>query len=49
MAQLEIYFDDLIPETKLEVEWLYGLEPGEDNNWEVSPLAILEYEDDTDS
>jgi hypothetical protein len=45
---VEIYFKDLIPEKQIEVLELYGYKHESDGNFEIMPLAILEYEGDED-
>jgi len=46
MKTLEIYFSDLNEETQKNVLELYDLESEEDGNFEISPLTILECEDE---
>ena len=41
---VEIYLKDLTPDKQKEV--LEASNCGPDDNWELSPLAILEYEDE---
>lgn len=42
MNTVEIYLKDLTPEKQQEVLQASGTGP--DDNWELSPIAILEYE-----
>lgn len=42
MAQIEIYWDDLKPEKQQEI--LEAL--GENGNYDVFPLAVLEFEEE---
>jgi len=46
MDTIEIYFDDLIPETQREVLALYKVNSREELNTELLPLFILQYEED---
>ncbi len=41
---LEIYFDDLALHAQQEVLTFYGMEDNSEGNFEISPLAILEYD-----
>jgi len=44
MKTLEIYYHDLNTEAKKEYDKAFGLP--EDHNHEISPIAIIETEDD---
>jgi len=46
MDTIEIYFDDLIPETQREILPLYNVNSPEELNAELPPLFILQYEED---
>ena len=43
MDTLEIYLDDLKPDVQEIVLRFYGL--GRDDNWDISPLVILDMPD----
>jgi len=42
----EIYFDDLTDAAKQRVLELYGMSNAEDGNFDISPLFVLEYEEE---
>ena len=44
MKIIEIWFSDLDADKKKEVLDAYGLKSAEDDNFDLSPLAILEVE-----
>ena len=46
MDTIEIYFDDLIPETQRKVLALYNVNSPKELNADLSPLFILQYEED---
>jgi len=41
VKEIEIYFDDLVPETKKEILKAMALEKPEDANWDVFPLTTI--------
>jgi len=43
---LEIYFHDLCEETKAEVLEFYGVRTSLEMNWDISPLFILDKEEE---
>ena len=45
MKEIELYFDDLVPEKKKELLKAMGLEKPEDINWDVFPLTTIVMED----
>ena len=45
MATIEIYWDDLTPEKQQEIFEALG---GENGNYDVFPIATLEFEDEED-
>lgn len=46
VKKVEIYFKDLTKEKKSEVMEASGVGWGETNNWDVIPLAVIEFEED---
>ena len=44
---MEIYFRDLNEDTQKAVLDFYGLETPEDGNYDVFPICVLEYEDES--
>ena len=44
---MEIYFRDLNEDTQKAVLDFYGLETPEDGNYDVFPVCVLEYEDES--
>jgi len=46
MPSVEIYYDDLSEEKQQAALEAAGLATPEDGNWDVYPLAVLEYEAD---
>lgn len=51
MTTVEIFYDDLTPEKQSEILRAAGLTNSEDGNFEILPLAIVDFEpdDNTDS
>jgi hypothetical protein len=47
MSQVEIYFNDLTPEAKKKVMDAMGITDEKEGNFEVAPLAILDYEQES--
>ena len=45
MAEFEIYFHDLNPEAQQELLKVAGLTSPSDMNYEVVPVAVVEFED----
>lgn len=44
MNTVEIYFNDLSSKKQAEVLQAAGIETEEDGNWDVLPLAIVDFE-----
>ena len=44
---MEIYLSDLNEDAQKEVLDFYGLETPEDGNYDVFPICVLEYEDES--
>ena len=44
-----IYFKDLTETAQKEILDFYELQNAEDANWEITPLAVMEYETDPDA
>lgn len=46
MITIEIYWDDLTAETQQEIREALHMEPDENGNWDVIPMATLEFEEE---
>ena len=46
MITIEIYWDDLTAETQQEIREALHMEPDDNGNWDGSPMATLEFEED---
>lgn len=46
MTSVQIFFNDLTPEAQERVLEAAGLSSAEEANWDVIPLAVLDYEEE---
>ena len=46
MRTLELYYNDLTPEAQKKYLKVQGVSDASELNWEVSPIAIIEVEDE---
>lgn len=45
---IEIYWDDLTEKAQDDIREALHMEPDENGNWDVIPMATLEFEEDDD-
>ena len=48
MKQFEIYFSDLTVAARVALLAFYNMESEDDGNWENSPIAIVDYEPESE-
>ena len=48
MRTLELYFNDLTPEAQKKYLKVQGVSSADELNWEISPIAIIEVEENSD-
>lgn len=46
MITIEFYWDSLTKEKQNEIREALGMEPDDNGNWDVFPMATLEIEED---
>ena len=46
MIRIEVYWDDLVESKKNEIREALGMEPDDNGNWDVFPIATLYFEND---
>jgi hypothetical protein len=49
MNTVEIYFRDLSDEKQAEILQAAGIDTEEDGNWDVLPLAVVDFEPEDDN
>ena len=46
MITIEIYWNDLTETTQKEIQKALGMDASDNGNWDVIPLATLEFEEE---